>query len=85
MQAAGVLRIDMWETFYLHEMASHEAIIEWTSSAGMKPFIDSIEDAGKKAAFSNEILEIVRKDYLLNKNGKILFPFKRLFVIGYKS
>jgi len=76
-------RIEMWETSYLHEMDSQEALIDWVSSTGMRPFLDAIEKGSEKEAFAVEVLEMVKDDYPLQRNGKVLFPFKRLFFVAY--
>jgi trans-aconitate 2-methyltransferase len=78
-------KIEMWETFYLHEMESHEAIIDWTKSTGMKPYMEAIFEENEKAEFADEVLANIKTQYTAQKNGKVLFPFKRLFFIGYKK
>ena len=76
--------VDMWETDYIHVMASHQSIIDWIKSTGMKPYLDSLSDENDKIDFENEVLIEVEKSYPLKLNGKVLFPFKRLFFIAYK-
>jgi trans-aconitate 2-methyltransferase len=75
-------KVEMWETFYLHEMQSHEAIVDWIKSTGMKPYIDSLSDEDEKTQFAAAVLEEIKYQYPTQKNGKVLFPFKRLFFIG---
>ncbi len=76
-------RMEMWVTSYLHEMDSHDAIIDWIRSTGMKPFLDVLPNSGDRDSFSNEILEAVKENYPARENGKVIFPFKRLFFGGY--
>ena len=76
--------IDMWETDYMHVLASHQEIIEWIESAGLKPYLNRIGDEADKHDFKQDILSGIKQHYSLQKNGKVLFPFKRLFFIGYK-
>lgn len=76
--------IEMWETSYLHILESHESIIEWIRSTGMKPYLDRLTNDTMKNEFEKDVLETVKTDYPLQKNGKVLFPFKRLFFIAYK-
>jgi trans-aconitate 2-methyltransferase len=73
----------MWETFYFHILDSHRSIIEWTKSAGMKPYLDALKDNNEKEEFADEVLTEVKAQYPLQRNGKVVFPFKRLFMIGY--
>jgi trans-aconitate 2-methyltransferase len=82
--SGGMDSIDMWETTYIHVMSSHQEIIEWAKGTRMKPYLDRLEDEGDKKLFEKEILGEVRKHFPVRENGKVLFPFKRLFFIGYK-
>ncbi len=82
--AAKMKRIDMWETDYIHVMPSHLAIMDWIKSTGMKPYLDRLGDENDKKDFVEEVLNETKKCYAQQKNGNILFPFKRLFFIGYK-
>ncbi len=75
--------IDMWQTSYFHVMESGEAILEWIRSTGLKPYLDRLGDDKLKNEFELEILEKIRKDYPLQRNGKVIFPFIRLFFIAY--
>ena len=82
--SSRVSSLEMWETYYLHVLESHDAIIDWIQSTGMKPYLDSLSDENEKADFRTEALNEVKRDYPAQKNGKVIFPFRRLFVIGYK-
>ncbi len=75
--------IEMWETKYLHVMDSSVAIIEWVKAAGMRPYLDRLSNDSERAEFEREVLCEIEKDYPLQKDGKILFPFERLFMIGH--
>jgi trans-aconitate 2-methyltransferase len=76
--------IDMWETSYIHILASPESILEWIRSTGMKPYLDRLGKDEIKNEFEKDVLEEIKKYYPVQKNGKVLFPFKRLFFIAYK-
>jgi trans-aconitate 2-methyltransferase len=75
--------LELWQTDYYHVLASQYAIVEWIRSTGMKPYLDCLPDA-EKPLFENEVLAEIKRDYPLQNDGKVLFPFKRLFIIGYK-
>ena len=34
----------MWETTYMHRMPSHQSIMEWYSSTGLRPYLDAAVD-----------------------------------------
>lgn len=76
--------VDMWETYYMHIMDSHLAIMEMMRSTGLKPYFERLESEADKRDFENIVLKAVQKDYPLQKNGKVIFPFKRLFFIAGK-
>jgi trans-aconitate 2-methyltransferase len=75
---------DIWETDYIHVMGSHQDIIDWIKCTGMKPYLDSLDCDSLRNEFTQEILEQVTQVYPVAKNGTVLFPFKRLFLIGYR-
>ncbi len=75
--------LDIWETTYFHELHSHQGLIDWYKSTGMRPFLESLPDDEKRAEFENEVLEQCWDNYKIQKNGKILYPFKRIFFIAY--
>jgi trans-aconitate 2-methyltransferase len=75
--------VEFWQTDYIHIMESQYAIVEWIRSTGMKPYLDCLKDEDKKL-FEIEVLAEIKHNYPVQNDGKILFPFKRLFMIGYK-
>ncbi len=76
---------DIWETTYYHVLESHAALLEWYSSTGMKPFLERLPDDGARAEFGKEILMKCKSFYPVQTDGKILYPFKRLFFTANKS
>jgi trans-aconitate 2-methyltransferase len=77
-------RIELWLTTYLHIMNSHQDLIDWYSSTGMKTCLGRIGTEEGKKQFKHEILEKCKGQYPLQRDGKIIFPFKRLFFIAWK-
>lgn len=76
--------VEMWETFYLHVLESREAIIQWTESAAMRPYLDSLNTDAERAEFQREVLDEIGDAYPVRNDGRVIFPFKRFFIIGYK-
>jgi trans-aconitate 2-methyltransferase len=76
--------IDLWKTIYYHRLESHYEIIEWYKATGMRPYLDSLPDEEKRSMFENEVLEKCKENYNVQKDGKILLPFKRIFFVAYK-
>ena len=78
-------RFDLWRTIYYHVLDSHQDMIEWSSSTAMRPYLDWLADDAEREAFRNEVREVCEPYYPLRSDGKVLFPFNRIFFIAYKA
>jgi trans-aconitate 2-methyltransferase len=68
--------IDLWETRYFHVMNTHADIVKWFSGTALRPYLDCLEDTSEfLAAYENALKEA----YPVQPDGKILFPFTRIF------
>jgi trans-aconitate 2-methyltransferase len=76
--------IDIWETHYIHIMDGHQSILEMMRSTGLKPYLDRLAGEAERKDFEMEVLEGIGQAYPLQADGKVLFPFNRLFFIGSK-
>jgi trans-aconitate 2-methyltransferase len=76
--------IELWETHYYHIMSSWESIIDFIEATALRPYLNELKDE-EKTKFKKEILEELKKYYKKQTNEKILFPFKRTFIIAYKN
>jgi trans-aconitate 2-methyltransferase len=76
--------IDIWITEYIHIMPSHEAILEWTRSTAIKPYLERLVEESDKIDFEADLLAGIAERYPVQKNRSVLFPFKRLFFICYE-
>jgi trans-aconitate 2-methyltransferase len=76
--------VEIWETNYFHILNSHLSILEMIRGAGLRPYLDKLETDNDKKDFEESVLKEIVKDYPLQKDGKVLFPFKRLFFIAIK-
>ncbi len=74
--------VDLWETEYIHVMPDAAAIVEWYKGAGMRPFLDVIESKQDRERFIAEYLERISEAYPKRTDGRVLFPFRRLFAIA---
>jgi trans-aconitate 2-methyltransferase len=78
-------RIDLWETRYVHVFSKADAIVEWYKGSGLRPYLEAIGDEKAREEFLEEYLAGVRRHYLPQASGKVLFPFRRLFVVAYRG
>lgn len=76
--------LDIWETIYQHVMESPAAIVEWISSTSLRPFLNALASDQERQRFVALVTERVTKSYPTRTNGRVLFPFQRMFVIAYR-
>jgi trans-aconitate 2-methyltransferase len=77
-------RVDLWATEYMHVMDGPEAIVEWYKGTGMRPFLDALSTDGEREQFLARYLAAIREAYPARPDGKVLFPFRRIFVVAYR-
>jgi trans-aconitate 2-methyltransferase len=73
---------EIWETNYIHVFNTQSSILEMIRSTGLRPYLESLDSEIEKRDFEKKVFSDIRKDYPLQKDGKVLFPFKRLFFIA---
>lgn len=76
--------INIWTTDYYHVMESQSSILEMIRSTGLKPYLERLADNNEEKQFETHVLRKIKQDYPLQNNGKVLFPFKRLFFVAKK-
>ena len=76
--------VEIWATDYFHMLSSQLSILEMVRGAGLRPYLDRLESDIDKKDFEETVLIEIFKDYPLQKDGKVLFPFKRLFFVAIK-
>lgn len=77
-------RLDIWETDYMHVMSDHAAIVEWIRATSLRPFLAALNDDIERKAFEESMLVALKREFAPQADGKVIFPFKRLFIIAYK-
>jgi len=82
--AADASSMDIWETEYYHVMDSQDAIVDWISSTGLRPFLSVLDTEAERNRFVTELRCGVSSAYEHRSDGKVLFPFRRTFVIAYR-
>lgn len=76
--------LSIWETRYYHVMADHSQIVEWYESTGLRPYLNVL-DEGQQAKFKADLLQNVASYYPKQKDGTVLFPFRRIFLLAYRN
>jgi trans-aconitate 2-methyltransferase len=77
-------RVDIWETEYQHVMDGPKAVYDWIRSTAMRPFLERLHDPELRRLFEEMCLEGIQEAYRPNDQGKVLFPFRRMFIIAYR-
>lgn len=76
-------RVHLWTTDYLHVMDGPESIVEWYRGTGLRPFLEAMPEEAREP-FLAEYLQALGPHYPRRADGRILFPFRRLFAIAYR-
>jgi trans-aconitate 2-methyltransferase len=76
-------RIDLWVTEYQHLLDGPAVVIDWMRGTGLRPFLQALADDGERTRFEAMLLAEVTKGYPRQADGRVLFPFRRLFLVGY--
>jgi trans-aconitate 2-methyltransferase len=76
--------LDVWQTRYEHVMDDAQAIVEWVKGTGLRPYLDALL-AGERAAFLDAYLAGIDAAYPKRSDGKRLFSFPRLFIVGVRA
>jgi trans-aconitate 2-methyltransferase len=76
-------RLDFWVTEYLHVMPDADAIVEWYRGTGLRPFLEALPDESARERFVAEYRELIRVAYPPRRDGRVVFPFRRLFFVAY--
>ncbi len=77
-------RVDLWETEYLHVMPGPESIVEWYRATGLRPYLEAIGNEPERRRFLADYLALLRPAYPPRPDGRVLFPFRRLFLVAYR-
>jgi trans-aconitate 2-methyltransferase len=80
--ASQMARLDLWTTEYFHVMENAQAIVEWYRGSGLRPFLDVLP-AGDQPRFLADYGTLIAAEFPARSDGRVLFPFLRLFIIAY--
>ena len=74
--------VDIWETEYNHVLECPAAIVDWIASTGLRPYLAALHDDSERDRFKSLLLERVTESYPRRVDGRVLYPFRRLFVVA---
>jgi trans-aconitate 2-methyltransferase len=76
------LRVDVWQTEYLHVLPGSDPVLEWVRGTGLRPVLAALTEA-EAAQFSSEYAAALRAAYPPRRYGTV-FGFTRTFVVARK-
>ncbi|MBV9661683.1 MAG: methyltransferase domain-containing protein [Acidimicrobiales bacterium] len=82
---AGAASVDAWETTYLHVLEGPDAVLEWITGTGLRPFLRALETSEKpsdREDFLTAYGAALRAAYPMDPTGRTVFPFRRIFSIS---
>ncbi|HEY0166753.1 MAG TPA: methyltransferase domain-containing protein [Jatrophihabitans sp.] len=80
--AEAGLRVNAWQTSYLHVLSGPDPVLDWVRGTGLRPVLQALGD-GEAAEFEGEYAALLRQAYPAQPFGTV-FPFLRTFVVAHK-
>jgi trans-aconitate 2-methyltransferase len=77
-------RLEIWETEYYHILDGPAAIVEWFRGTGLRPFLQALPSDADRQRFEAMVLDGYTRAYPRQRDGSVLFPFRRLFMVAYR-
>ena len=78
------LRVDAWETTYLHLLRGADPVLEWVKGTGLRPVLAALGPDDTEE-FLAEYAARLRDAYPSWPDGVTPFPFRRVFVVAPAS
>jgi trans-aconitate 2-methyltransferase len=79
---AAECTVDAWETTYLHVLpaGAEHPVLQWLDGTGLRPVRAALPDE-KWTRFRTELAGRLAEQYPVT-DGRVLFPFRRIFVVA---
>lgn len=81
--AGRVARLDMWETQYIQVLEGDAPVADWTKGTWLKSFLDALDEPDR-SAFEADYRRRTKLAYPAKADGKVVLPFRRLFIVATK-
>ncbi|MEO7262197.1 MAG: methyltransferase domain-containing protein [Jatrophihabitantaceae bacterium] len=76
------LRVNAWQTSYLHVLPGPDPVLEWVRGTGLRPVLQALGN-DEAAEFTGEYAALLRQAYPARPFGTV-FEFLRTFVVAHK-
>jgi trans-aconitate 2-methyltransferase len=77
-------RVDIWEVEYWHVLRGPAEVVDWTRGTALRPILEQLPDEGDRQRFLAQYGRAIEAAYRQQPDGRVLFPFRRRFVIAYR-
>jgi trans-aconitate 2-methyltransferase len=74
-------QLDIWETEYFQVLEGENPVAEWTKGTWLRPLLAALGDEARRL-FDSEYRRRVAEAYPRRKDGRTLYPFRRLFIVA---
>lgn len=78
-------QVDLWDTVYVHVLASAHEVVEWLKGTALRPVFASLTDPAQRDRFVGQFARAISGAYPPTPQGSTLFPFRRRFVVAYRT
>lgn len=75
--------VEIWKTSYIHQLDTSDKLVEFIQGTALIPYKERLTEE-EYEQFLADLKAETRRVYPESENGKVLFPFERLFVIAGK-
>jgi trans-aconitate 2-methyltransferase len=82
--APHATRVNLWTTDYHHVLENLDGVVEWYRGTGLRPWLDALPDDATRNQFLGAYRARLVPYFPERADGRVLFPFRRLFVIAYR-
>ena len=73
--------LDLWETVYQHILEGENPVVEWTRGTALRPLLKLLNKEEEKE-FIEDYSRRILEHFPPGKDGKTLFPFRRLSLVA---
>jgi trans-aconitate 2-methyltransferase len=76
--------LNVWTTRYLHLLSGANPVLDWMCGAAIRPLLAALASEAERVRFKAEYGALLEEAYPRRPDGSTLFPFERIFLIGYR-
>ena len=75
--------VEVWQTVYHHPLDGPEKVVDWIRGSGMRPVLEALPNGAARERFEECCVKKFATAFPRRKDGKVLLPYPRVFVVAY--